>query len=856
MSPFYLSNFSIRFSLVFCLTLFFSVAKAQSYALRHYDANDGLPSSDIFHAIQDSKGYIWFATDNGVSKYNGYEFTNYDISDGLSKNTILEVFEDYKGRIWFISISATLSYFEKGKIYPFEYNKLLAEEIKVKPVPLKSSFFVDSLDNVYMGIERQGIVIISASGEIKRLGQDEKDPLKNFVYEFPNKKLLVSYYERYNKNTFLHIKKKQIISLKLGDLPQHFLKHRFATRINDHKIIISRGCEIYEIKNYLEVKIRTNTFTAHWLSKDRDNNLWICGRNTGAWRFKNGNIKENPDLKLLAGYNVSSVLQDNKKGYWFTTLHNGVYYLPSLNVYYYNQSNGLFKDNINTSYCFNDSLWIGYHSNFLSLKTGNQIKNIKLSEKNNIELTKIFYDTINNRTVVGSSDHLYFINSEKVTVIINNHKKLPKGVIHNFNIKDIVSDKKGGYWICGGNGFYHWSNGQTDFDSNLDKNFRMRVNTLWLDKENTLWIGAINGLWNYKNKHLQYLGRSNDLFKLRVLDILEYQNNTVIGTKGGGILIIQADSVIQITKRDGLSSNTITSMAVYDKYLWLGTKNGLNRIYFETKTNSKVQISKFTKAHGLPTNEIRQVFAADTSLLLSTNNGLIYFDVNSLKIDTLEIPFYYKEVRINSKNVPIKGSYNLYYNENNIVVKFEGISFKNKNNILYKYMMKGIDTSWTYTKHRELQFSFLPAGNYDLFINAMNPDEVWNSKPIKISFHIKKPFWKSHIFIIIIFIVFFTLVFFVFRYSLHQSKKKLVLKNELHKHINQALVNQMNPHFLFNALNSINNYILRNDKKEASKYLTKFSGLIRLILENSQKEFISIHEEIEALKIYHSENIH
>ncbi|RLD78387.1 MAG: hypothetical protein DRJ07_13265, partial [Bacteroidetes bacterium] len=326
--------------------------------------------------------------------------------------------------------------------------------------------------------------------------------------------------------------------------------------------------------------------------------------------------------------------------------------------------------------------------------------------------------------------------------------------------------------------------------------------------------------------------------------------NTVIGTKGGGILIIQQGSIIQITKRDGLSSNTITSLAVSDKYLWAGTKNGLNRIHFETKNNFKPQISKFTKAHGLLTNEIRRIFVADTTLLISTNDGLIYFDVNSLKKDTLELPVYYKEVLINSKNVPIKNSYDLYYNENNISVKFEGISFRNKNNLLYKYMLKGVDTSWTYTKNRELRFSFLPPGKYDLFINAMNPDEVWNSKPIKISFNIKTPFWKTHFFIAIILIVFFTLVFFIFRLSFNQLKKKAALENELNKHINQALVNQMNPHFLFNALNSINNYILKNDKKEASKYLTKFSGLIRLILENSQKEYITIHEEIKANKLY------
>ncbi|MEN8121214.1 MAG: histidine kinase [Bacteroidota bacterium] len=846
-------NFIFRsklFLLSFCFTLFLPIVKAQNYALRHYDANDGLPSSDVFHTIQDTKGYIWFATDNGVSRFNGYEFTNYDISDGLAKNTILEIFEDYKGRIWFISITAELSYFENGKIYPFKYNHLLVEEIKIKPVPLKSSFFVDSLDNIYMGIEGSGIISVSATGDIKKLGQDKKRPFINQIYEYPNKKLLVSYYYHYKKDTFLYSKKKAVIPLTFPNFEFETLKHCYATKLNDHKMFVSGGKIIYEINNYFNVKRITNTFAIHWMSKDKENNIWVCGRNIGAWRYNKGVFKKQPDLKLLEGFNVSSVIQDNKQGYWFTTLHNGVYYLPSLNVFYDNRSSGLVKDNINTAYKFNDTLWIGYHSNFLTFKTGNQIKNLKLFEKSATEVTKIFYDTINQQTVVGTSFNLHFIKSGKVTGIKNNHKKIPPDDNHYYNIKDIVSDNKGGYWIGGGNGFYHWYNGQTDFSSHLDKNFRLRVNSLIFDYDNTLWLGTINGLWNYKNNYLQYLGRTNDLFKLRVLDIVKYQNNTVIGTKGGGILIIQPDTIIQITKKDGLSSNTITSMAVSDKYLWAGTKNGLNRINFIEGNKYEPKISKFTKAHGLLTNEIRQIYLFDTTLLISTNDGLIHFNINSIKTDTLELPVYFKEVFINNKNVPVKNSYNLSYNENNISVRFEGISFKNQNNILYKYMMKGVDTTWTFTKNRNLRFSFLPPGNYDLLISAMNPDEVWNSNPLKMSFNIKTPFWKTSVFIIFISLVFISLVYLLFKYRLNEIKKKTVLENELNKYINQALVNQMNPHFLFNALNSINNYILKNDKTEASKYLTKFSGLIRLILENSQKEYITIYEEIKASKLY------
>ena len=850
MNLFKFSQISKHILSFFCLILVITSVKAQNYAFKHYDANDGLPSSDVFHAIQDSKGYIWFATDNGVSRFNGYEFTNYDISDGLVKNTTLEIFEDYKGRIWFISIRGKLSYYENGKISQYKYNDLFEEELKAKPVPLKSAFYVDSTDNVYLGIEGFGTLKVSDSGKIEHLAIGEKKQTKKSkLIEMPNNKLLVSYYSQRIDDTLLYIKNNIPIPITLHDFPKKYLKHWFAAKITDGEIITSCNKVLYHIKNYIDVKRFTFPFKIHWQSTDINQNIWICGAGNGAWRF---NTKKNiADIKLLEDYSVSSVLQDNKNGLWFTTLHNGVFYLPSFNISYFDTTNGLIKNNINAIGKHKDSLWIGYHSNNISLMTGKGINSIRLSNFKPLEVTKIFYDTINKQTVVGSSKYLYFIKSGKITEIKNNYFKRNPKLVNPFIVKDIISDNKGGYWICGGNGFYHWVKGHTVFDSKINKNFRLRSGAVFLDKDNTLYLGTIKGLWKFKNNYLQNLGRVNNLYKLRVLDITKYKGKIIIGTKGGGLLVIHEDSVSQFTKKNGLSSNTITSMDVSSGFLWVGTKNGLDRISFAFKNkHNNIKVSKFTKAHGLLTNEIRFVKAIDSNLFIGTNDGLIKFNIKSIKKDTLEVPLYYKNVVINNQEVPIQKSYELEHTKNNIQINFEGISFKNSNNILYRYKMEGLDNEWNYTKNRELRFSFLPPGNYRLLISAMNHDEVWNEHPVSMEFIINKPFWQRWPYIIAAVFLFFILSYIIFRYRMEVVKKNSILELERKKYVKQALVNQMNPHFIFNALNSINNYILTNNKNKASKYLTKFSGLIRLFLENSDKEYISIAEEINASKLY------
>src|SRR4051812_44158795 len=135
-------------------------------AFKQYTVEQGLPSSEVYQVKQDSKGYIWLATGNGVSRFNGYEFENFSIKDGLPENTIFEIYEDSFERIWFVSLSCKLSYYYKGKIYPFKYNDKIQ---KLVSNPLKASFCVDKNGTVFLGVSTYGIIEISKNGTVKHL---------------------------------------------------------------------------------------------------------------------------------------------------------------------------------------------------------------------------------------------------------------------------------------------------------------------------------------------------------------------------------------------------------------------------------------------------------------------------------------------------------------------------------------------------------------------------------------------------------------------------------------------------------------------------------------------------------------
>src|ERR1700722_9887902 len=124
-------------------------AFGQSPEYKNYSVKDGLPSSEIYNSMQDSKGFMWFATDKGVCRFNGYEFKTYTTINGLADNTVFECQEDYKGRIWFRSFSGKLSYFYNDSIYQLPVNDTLSKLIKVS---LVTSIAIDTTETVYMGI--------------------------------------------------------------------------------------------------------------------------------------------------------------------------------------------------------------------------------------------------------------------------------------------------------------------------------------------------------------------------------------------------------------------------------------------------------------------------------------------------------------------------------------------------------------------------------------------------------------------------------------------------------------------------------------------------------------------------------
>jgi sensor histidine kinase YesM/ligand-binding sensor domain-containing protein len=843
----------IRVLFLFCLfVISLQYLSGQAYSYRCFTPEDGLPSSEVYHAFQDSKGYIWFATDNGVCRYDGYEFKNYSANEGLPDNTIFEIYEDWKGRIWFISFSARLSYFYNDSIQCYQFNDSIAKKLSHYPVSYKKSFYVDRNNTVYFNDRYNGIIKIDDSGKASLLDN------RYFIYVLDNTPLLNKLEVSANDSLIYYFKNKEWRN-KI-EIP---LRSVFKTAVISNSFLyFSIYTNLYKVDKGRLVQNRTFKNKIIWTSS-YNNQLWV-GTTCGVYCFENGNLNSVPKYHLLHNYSVSSVLIDKEGGIWFTTLESGVFYLPELSIKSFKPKNvAIANQKIMCLHEFNNKIWygtLGGKIGFLKEDVLNQVFEIQ-----NTKPCSSIIDIINNEK--GQLIAMSFCKSYSFSENVH-------GKEQSLNKLDLLCTSGGHkieycgnseYWIASRFAVYKVAENSRSITIQIKVSRDITIHSLLMLDQDTFLIGASNGLWKYitSTKQFTHLNQIHPKLNDRILCIEKGSGNYIwIGTKKNGIIALKNDKVVNILNKNVTSSNFISCIYPYKNSVWFGTKGGgAYSLTFKDSSLVDFVIKKWSVAEGLLSNEINDIGVNDTAAFLATNQGLNVVCYSDYKESSVTPPIYIEQVKINNKDTILLDNYILNYKQNSIDIRLTGIAFKQAG-VQYKYRLieKANKGEWIMTNSREVRLAYLHYGEYMFQAKAVI-GSIESDKSVSFSIVIKPPFWRTWWFITISFISVFSLIIFYLRKRLKEIKVRnelekefLINKNKLQKEIEkyrqQALTQQMNPHFIFNSLNSIQLFVYKEDKKLSSKYLSKFSGLIRIILDNSQHQAISFQKEFEALVLY------
>ncbi len=814
------------------------IAQDPHPAFRQYSVEDGLPSSKVYQVKQDSKGYMWFATNNGVSRFNGYGFENFSMKDGLPDNTVFEIYEDKRGRIWFVTLTNKLFYYENNQMYVYRYNHVINQ---IKGDHIKTSFCVSENGSVFLGLFAYGIIEITEQGKLIKHVQADMPGLAIAVIEpVPGDLLYVSNYpqkEYYMVSYDTHyLKGRQKLSKSVFNLGPWA---RFV-RLKNHDIVFSYGNELYIVKDLMTYHIEEFEERINWIYEDRDNDLWIGTYMGGVFHIKNGDFEHKKNY--LKDLFVTGVTQDSQGGFWFTTEGNSVYYTPSKKILTYDQVSGLKDMRVNCLASDSGGIYLGLQYPLIHrINLSGAIESYECPPPNKA-IAHLSYN--------WELSCLWFSGNTQ-TGFIGKDRKLHVDIMRSLG--KILWEKDGKHWLINSDGLFRITGETTTTAFKLPEVKRM--SGILRKNQETLLIGAIDGLWEYTiaNHTYKQVQPENLLLRNRILDMVSANDGSIlIATKGAGLLILDRNNhVRQVNQENGLSSDNICRILPDGAYVWLATDKGLNKL--KLRSNHPLQIKSYTTQDGLISNEIYDIHKFNHKIWVATDKGLSFFDPDVPTINPKEIPLYIDQVKVNDSIKSTSNAYGLSHFENNIKIRFIGLSYKQNGKLRYRYKMKGLNEQWNYTQEREIQYTTLPPGNYNFVVSVLQDNGTWG-RGASVKFAVATPFWKTWWFMALCGIATISILFFVISYWLAKKHKEKSREEEMNRVLLQlkskALRAQMNPHFIFNVINSIQHFILHNNDEAAHRYLSKFSKLIRAILNNSEKNMLPLVEEIKALNLY------
>ena len=819
--------------------------QAQEPVAIHLSEKNGLPDKEFYDIIEDDKGFIWLCADKGLFRYDGKTYKSYSNTAQIG----LSVFgakQDSLGRIWCNNISGQFFYTQDGKLHLFtDLSKLLKGELpqfiikgeylwvfsrgniyKINLETKHIEFFFNKAQNIGAPFKVDNTIYVTNGGEIQSI-TSENDFKKILVTNLPI---------RNKKGHTISQGKPKIFKVSSS---LFLLENRagintfFHLNISDKKIKKLTGLEaVGKERIYTEFV--------------NENEIWI-GTNSGVFVYKLAANNFLLKKRFLKDKDITKILKDKDENYWFTTLNNGIYVMPNINIEACVISEK--NKNISSLDVINDSTLVfgtkEGNVGFYNTVT-NKEKTILLPRKDRVSILK--YHPEKNMVFISKDLNSYLLNyktfeltnigkekqfntAKSLTVLKNNDLLLTS----YSTVKILINAEFNNEPI-------YVSQGKRTYASLLNKT-NNEVYVAFVDdfvKYDSIWNPTII---QYKNNPIY--GKS----------ISKTTNGIVwISTFKNGVFGIKNDSVIHhYTVENGLTSNNIERIKGDKNKLWISSDNSIQVLNVVTE-----KIKTLRKSDGILSYDISGIEILNNKVYFSSNEGL--FSVakeKSFKSQSTEV--YFNAVEINERDTLIKPNYTLKYNQNAIKIGFNINGFLYNQKGKYKYRLKGFNDDWLITDIGEnsVKYNSLPAGNYIFQVQPFLEDKDKKNTIKELHILICSPYWETWWFIWCVSLLVIGSVILYFRKKIKIKEKertaqleKISLEKELIFQNLTALRSQMNPHFIFNALNSIQDLILQQDTDASYDYIVLFAKLIRNTLSYSTQDFIPIEKELDFLTVY------
>ena len=786
----------------------------------------------VYNVFCADNGFIWVGSGIGLLRYDGVSFETFSTEDGLPDTEVILVFGDNQNRIWGITFNGKIFFIKDNIVYNEANSPLLAElNNTYKP----TNYLITTSNELYL-YSYNAIVRIEEDSIIKTdyVFDDNCKPVTN-LFEWENN-IYFSIVCNTTSINYTIINDVAEITKKEIPLP---LIYSTTNANNKNYIITHQG-----IVNPKSLRaIVPENFPAEYnqitnLFVDSNEDLWYFDLNKGIQFIHEGKIQN-----LFPDFKANSIDQDFEGNYWITTNANGLIVLYSDFI----NKKQFFLDSENTLDPINcllidsaENIWAGNSfANVTLINPQDEEQTFSLID-NKIYTRIIDFDVAGNSMLIASDAGVFELNK---------------------NIKDIHPKYLGGQSVktisvLNNNVFAAtYSNGVAIFKRNNNswKEDQIFFNRAFSAQyiNNTLWFSSELGIYKYTDS----LHRINipELDGKRILDFgfYEKENLVLISADGYGIYAIdEKDYSIQwhAQSQNGLTTNLTRHMQLIGDTLWMNSASGLNRLII-SKAGFK-KLPPLTSSNGLPADDIKDFYIKGNTLVLAGNFGVFKWKNFTASI-SLPPPKFHVTNIISDKG-QFKPNQKIISEYKNGFIKIQYAAIRYASTVpLVEYSID--NGNWLSATISMIELNGLSPGLHRLQFRFMN-GEIISLPDNSLTLFIKAPFYSQKWFIPLLIGIIAMLISSVIIFRINKTKQKAVVQLKLSEDLafaeQQALQAMMNPHFIFNAVNSVQQYIIRNDKKEANKYLTQFARLIRLNLETSKNKYIALEEEIERLSLY------
>ncbi|MGV3706570.1 MAG: two-component regulator propeller domain-containing protein [Arcticibacter sp.] len=830
------------------IILFSACSYLQSYSatlnFRHYSVREGLANSTVYDVFQDSKDFIWIATESGVNRFDGNKFELFTMDNGLSDNEVLQIREDSSGRIWFLTLNGKPSYFLGGKFFNTSTDPLLKKFMGHGSL---TAFFEDSSKRLWFSTNQNKIIQISPKKKVDVYSSPENSFVNATVLENDTKEILV-----FSEGSVFKLNNKQFTRIRLRHNP---LSPKSIYYDRSNRSIFFPGQQgLIRLHDNQTTKVvnlpeRLPATASSFVYNKKQ--MWIGTMGQGVLLC---NLESQRSEYHLEGLSISHILTDRQGNIWISTLGDGVYLLPYYTgfVRHLTRSDGLSGDAITALAKSAKGSMLGYADGAIDIFDQKSIKNVVARPAaGQSPVKKIFFDKTSGTLWYGTDSKLSGRSRNTTETNFLNDPKWSSYALKSFSL-----DKENNVAVALASGVYILNvDRSAKRDSHIDlstaRHFPNRAFAVHYDRNGGLWFSNIEGLHQYKDGRLLEPYKQYPKLRHRITDIITLPDNTTIcSSYGFGVFVLKDAKLIQtITIEDGLQSNICKKLFAEGNNVWVVTGKGVSKIHFN---RDKPKITNYSTANGLLSNEINDIYVDQDTAYIASNSGLTIFREPGQSANTTIPPVTIRSIFVNNHPSDMRQVRHLSHEENNVSVTFVCMDFTHPDQVVYSYRTSH-DEEWIETKEQTIEFSSLKPGHYELEVRAKSMYTDW-TQPTSIRLNIHEPFWMRWWFIVITSgLSIFALFMFVrhyYRIKQVREEEKLLTKTRIISLEQQALQAMMNPHFIFNVMNSIQYFINTRDNAMANQVLTGFARLIRKNLDICNKSYISVEEEITYLNLY------